>query len=46
MAVAVRGRISDCTCNGPTTPYEQIEKLQKENKKLKDEIKRLKSLLY
>lgn len=46
MAVAVSGRIEDCTCNAPLSSYEEIEKLKKENKKLKAEIKRLKSLLY
>ncbi len=46
MAVAVSDNIEDCTCNAPPTPQEVIEKLQRENKRLKAEIKRLKSLLY
>ncbi len=46
MAVAVSGDIDFCTCDTPPTPQEEIEKLRKENKKLKQEIKRLKSLLY
>ncbi len=46
MAVAVSDNIEDCTCNAPPTPQEVIKRLQSENKKLKAEIKRLKSLLY
>ncbi len=46
MAVAVSDNTEDCTCNAPQTPQEVIEKLQRENKRLKAEIKRLKSLLY
>ena len=49
MAVAVSDQIERCTC--PKTPRKkdpetELERLRKENKKLKQEIKRLKSLLY
>lgn len=45
MAVAVSGDMSRCTCNAPLSYPEQIDKLQRENKRLREEIKRLKSLL-
>lgn len=45
MAVAVSGDISQCTCNAPLSYPEQIDKLQRENKRLREKIKRLKALL-
>ena len=45
MAVAVSGDLSQCTCDAPPSYPEQIDKLQRENKRLKAEIKRLKALL-
>jgi len=45
MAVAVSGDISQCTCKAPLSYPEQIDKLQRENKRLREEITHLKSLL-
>lgn len=45
MAVAVSGDLLHCTCNAPPSYSEQIDKLQRENKRLKAEIKHLKALL-
>lgn len=45
MAVAVSGDLSQCTCKAPLSYPEQIDKLQRENKRLREEIKRLNALL-
>ena len=45
MAVAVSGDLSQCTCKAPLSYPEQIDKLQRENKRLREEITRLKTLL-
>lgn len=45
MAVAVSGDLSQCTCKAPPSYPGQIDKLQRENKRLREEITRLKALL-
>lgn len=45
-AVVISGNIEDCTCNAPLSPLEEaqkeIERLKRENKRLKEKIKSLK----